>query len=537
MQLGTMQDALDILTKAPAAKRQDLISQAFEATKDRRWVPNPGPQTEAYLCEADELLYGGEAGGGKTDLLIGLSLTAHQRSLVLRRTGKEADKLPDRYEQILGNRDGFSSQKGTWRIDGRIIDMGGCEHEKDKQKRKGIPHDLKGFDELVDFSKTQYLFIRTWKRSTIPSQRVRSVATTNPPTTPEGMWVVERWAPWLDPTHPNPAKSGELRWFTTIDGRDTEMDGPGPHDDGKGKMVMAESRCFIRSRLSDNPDLTQTADYQNTLNALPEELRQAFAEGKFEAGIKDKPLQIIPTAWIRAAMDRWTPNPPVGVPMCGMGVDCSGGGSDPMMIANRYDGWFDKLIEIPGKDIPADRPGKYGAAMIISYRRDKAIVVVDMGGGYGGPIYEHLKENDISCAAHKGAAASVQRTIEGQMRFANIRTQVLWRLREALDPSQREGSHLALPPDPILLADLAAPAFRLVRIDGQQAIEAESKKEVCARLGRSTDRGDAVCQVWSAGPTYITDGDAWRKAQEMKRPLGRRPQVQMSSGPRLTGRR
>ena len=37
------------------------------------WVPNPGPQTQAFLCEADELFYGGEAGGGKTDLGIGLS--------------------------------------------------------------------------------------------------------------------------------------------------------------------------------------------------------------------------------------------------------------------------------------------------------------------------------------------------------------------------------------------------------------------------------------------------------------------------------
>jgi hypothetical protein len=30
------------------------------------WVPNPGPQTDAYLSEADILLYGGQAGGGKS---------------------------------------------------------------------------------------------------------------------------------------------------------------------------------------------------------------------------------------------------------------------------------------------------------------------------------------------------------------------------------------------------------------------------------------------------------------------------------------
>ena len=532
-----MSDVLERLAGMPASMRAATEHDAIEATKHLRWVPNPGPQTEAYFCEADELLFGGEPGGGKTGLLIGLSLTAHQRSLVLRRTGKEADKLPDMYEEILGTRDGYNSQKGTWRVDGRVIDIGGCQLEVDKQKRKGIPHDLKGFDELVDFTRTQYTFITTWTRSTNPGQRTRIVATTNAPTEPEQMWVVERWAPWLDPTHPNPAKSGEIRWFTNINGKDTEVNGAGPHDDGTGRMVYAKSRCFIRSRLKDNPELTQTDDYQNTLNALPAELREAYAMGNFEVGLKDKPLQIIPTAWIRAAQERWAPKPPVGVPMCGMGVDCSGGGTDPMVISPRYDGWFDRLISVPGKDIPADRPGKFAGGVVVSYRRDRAIVVVDMGGGYGGPVYETLNENSIECVGHKGAEASVQRTVEGQLRFSNKRTQVLWRFREALDPAQREGSHIALPPSPTLLADLAAPAFRLVKIDGQQAIQAESKEDVCKRLGRSTNEGDAVVMAWSAGPTYLTDGEAWRAKLALEGPLGRTPQVITSQGPRLTGSR
>ena len=28
------------------------------------WFPNPGPQTQAYESPADELFYGGSAGGG-----------------------------------------------------------------------------------------------------------------------------------------------------------------------------------------------------------------------------------------------------------------------------------------------------------------------------------------------------------------------------------------------------------------------------------------------------------------------------------------
>jgi len=73
--------ALDAL---PEKDRLALEKEAFAATDDMRWVPNPGPQTQAYYCEADELFYGGQAGGGKSDLSIGLALTAHERSLILR---------------------------------------------------------------------------------------------------------------------------------------------------------------------------------------------------------------------------------------------------------------------------------------------------------------------------------------------------------------------------------------------------------------------------------------------------------------------
>lgn len=518
-----MSEVLERLAGMPEASRRVVEQQALAALKDRRWVPNPGPQTEAYFSMADELLFGGEAGGGKTALCEGLSLTEHMRSLVLRRTNKEAEKLFDDYERIIGNRDGANEQKG-WRIDGRIIDIGGCQLENDKQKRKGTPRDLMAFDELVDFSETQYEFIIAWNRSIDPKQRCRIVATTNPPTRPEGMWVVKRWAPWLDPSHPNPAEDGELRWFTTVNGKDTEVDGPGPHDDGEGHQVMARSRTFIRSKLKDNPDLIQTPDYAARLAALPKELRDAYQGGRFEAGLKDAPFQAVPTDWTRAAQERWTEKPPKGVPMCGMGVDMSGGSHDPMIIAPRYDGWFAKMIEIPAKDIPADRPGKYAAGLVMSYRRNNAIVIVDMGGGHGGGCYEQLKDNQIAVVGHKGYEAAVQRTLDGQLRFANKRTQIIWRFREALDPSQPTGSPISLPPDPTLLADLSAPTFW---VGPGGLLHIESKEDVVKRLKRSTDKGDAVCMSWSAGPTYLTDGEAWRQAAESAQPLGRKPQVIM----------
>src|SRR5947209_20254344 len=90
------------LTELPEKSRAEAIDLAVQSTATMAWVPNPGPQTQAFLCEADELFYGGEAGGGKTDLGIGLALTAHKRSLLLRRINKDAVKIKPRIEEILG---------------------------------------------------------------------------------------------------------------------------------------------------------------------------------------------------------------------------------------------------------------------------------------------------------------------------------------------------------------------------------------------------------------------------------------------------
>lgn len=498
-----LDDILGRLTALPEDDRQQIIEEASRI--DRLWVPNPGSQTEAYFSEADEIGYGGEAGPGKTDLLIGLSLEEHQRSLVLRRTNKEARKLVDRYLEIIGHRIGLNTAENVWRLGKKVIDYGGVEHEDDKQKYKGTPHDLIGFDEVVDFTRSQYEFIIQWNRSTTPGQNCRVVATFNPPTRPVGLWVIERWAPWLDPKHPNPAKSGEIRWFTTIDGKDTEVDGPGPHLID-GKPTMAKSRTFIRGYLHENPDLAATG-YDATRAAAPRELRDAYRSGNFEASLADVPGQLIPTQWVRAAQQRRTEKPPEQVPMCAIGVDASGGGHDPMVLAIRYDGWFDDLVEVAGKDLPLERLGAMSAGVIVSYRKDDATVIVDMGGGYGGPIYEKLYENKVEAVAYKGAEATSLRTHDRKLGFANVRSAAMWKFREALDPGQDGGSPIMLPEDSKLVADLTAPTFEVT----PRGIKVEDKKDVVARLGRSPDHGDAVVMSWWAGATAVTDRRQWEQ--------------------------
>jgi len=82
--------------------------------------------------------------------------------------------------------------------------------------------------------------------------------------------------------------------------------------------------------------------------------------------------------------------------------------------------------------------------------------------------------------------ASVARSKDGLLTFANKRSQLWWQFREALDPVQ--GDRLAPPPDRRLAAQLAAPTWKL----RGNAIVIESKDAIRKRLGTSTADADAV---------------------------------------------
>lgn len=505
-----LRELIDLLQHVDIDQRSELVDAAMDVLPFP-WVPNPGPQAEAVKCEADELFFGGSAGGGKSDFGIGLALTEHQKSLILRRYDSDARALADRMLEIIGDRDGFNGQLLHYQHGLRTIDFGGCKDEKDKQRFKGVARDLIVFDEIGDFLRSQYRFIIAWNRSIDPRQRTRVVGTGNPPTTPEGLWVIEHWGAWLNPTHPNPAEPGELRWYTMgADGKDIEVDGRGPHLIN-GELVYARSRTFIRARLEDNPDLSRTDNYAATLAALPAELRAAYRDGRFDLAMKDTPWQCIPTAWVMAAQARWVERPPRGVPMCAMGVDVAQGGGDNNVIAIRYDGWYAPLLVVPGRETPL---GSDIAPHIVQHRRDDAMIVLDCGGGYGGAPYATLQRNGIRAVAYKGAERATSRTRDGKLKFVNKRTESYWRFREALDPDQEFGSHIALPPDPELLADLTAPSYEC----GPSGIKLEDAEAVIKNIGRSPDRGTAVVLAWSGGDkqiSYLFTGSGPRYGAEM----------------------
>lgn len=446
------------------------------------WYPNPGPQLWALLTEADELFYGGQAGGGKSDLVLGLAVTAHKRAIIFRREFAQLTALIERSRELLQDVARYNGQEHIWRDvpGGRQLEFGGVQHEQDKHRYQGRPHDLKAFDELPEFTESQYRFLTGWARSTDLEQRVRVVATGNPPSHADGRWVIKYWGPWLDDQHPNPALPGELRWFTTIDGEDTEVDGPEPfeHD---GKTLRPKSRTFIPASLSDNPYLRDSG-YEAVLQGLPEPLRSQLLYGDFTVGVDDDPWQTIPTEWVRMAFKRYEEGRGPEVGLTALGVDVARGGDDQTVICRRFGNWFPPLLQWPGRETD---DGPKVAALVVQALDDQTPTINLDVIGVGASAFDSLVGAGVSVEGVNFADRSSMTDKSGLLQMRNKRAEAYWRAREALDPST--GDNLAIAPDNELLADLTSARYKV----GPSGIQIESKEDIKKRIRRSTDCGDA----------------------------------------------
>jgi len=455
------------------------------------WVPQDGPQSAAFHSEADILFYGGSAGGGKTDLLLGLSMTEQERSIIFRREAVQLIGLEERMTSILGSRNGYNGTDHLWRLPGeKVLELGSVKEPGDWIKYQGRPHDFKGFDEITHFTELQFRTLIGWMRTDNPKVRQRVVAAGNPPTEPEGEWVKRFWAAWLDPNHPNPAKPGELRWYVTNEkGEDQEVPDSTPVMVG-GELMTPKSRTFIPSRVDDNLFLMATG-YKATLQSLPEPLRSQMLRGDFNAGVTDPVWQLIPTDWVKAAQARWKDRDAKGL-MTSIGFDPSRGGQDKSSAARRHGQWFDKIVTAPGV---VTKDGPSAAGFIAPLIRDGSVVCID-SIGIGSSALDFIKGLGLHVHPVVGSEGSALMDKSGQMKFRNKRAEMYWLLREALDPTNPDP--IALPPDQELLGDLTAPRYKVVTMGKGAAIQINDKDDIRRVLGRSPDKGDSVAMTFAA---------------------------------------
>lgn len=452
------------------------------------WRPLPGPQSIAYDLDVDVLGYGGGAGGGKTDLAIGKALMKHKRIAYFRREGTELTAVVDRIEEIIGSRDGYrgSGREHSWQIAPPFsvrplkIEFGSVPNPGDERKYRGRPKDLLVIDEAGEFLEFPVRFLMGWVRTTDPNQKTQTLLCFNPPTRAETRWIIEFFAPWLDPGYPFPALPGEVRYFAMLKGHAKEIEVPnGEPFMFDGELVIPQSRSFVPALVGDNPFLYGT-NYMAQLQALPEPLRSQMLYGDMTAGIQDDAMQVIPSAWVKLAMERWQPKQ-VKPEMTSVGVDVARGGDDQTVIARKHkDMWFDEPLVYPGKQTP---DGPTVAGITIANMRDRAVIHIDVDG-VGASPYDFLVQAGLQVVGLKNATATPGQTDDsGMLSFQNLRSLLWWRMREALDPNANNG--IALPPDRRLLDELAMPRWKLIG----KTIYVESRDDLMdpRRLGKSPD--------------------------------------------------
>lgn len=234
-------------------------------------VPTERQQLFLNQRSEKEVFYGGAAGGGKSSALLMAALedvhVKNYSALLLRRTYADLSKpgaLLDRAAGWLRNTSAkWNEQKKQWTFPGGAkISFGYLETENDKYNYQSSEYQFIGFDELSQFSQSQYLYLfsrlRRLSNSNVP---LRMRAGSNPGGV-GGRWVQERFIP----TGFTPEDAQETKaWVKT----------------GRDEAGRDYRRIFVPARMHDNPHLDQV-EYLESLNELDLVTREQLLKGDWQ---------------------------------------------------------------------------------------------------------------------------------------------------------------------------------------------------------------------------------------------------------------
>ena len=174
------------------------------------WECSRNPKQVAFLSSpADEVLYGGQAGGAKSESLLVGALGDDEcgvfnkplwKALLLRRTYPELEKsLILRSHQLFSGKANYDAVKHRWTFPlGGIIEFGHIKNEEDKYKHKSAQYNYIGFDELTEFTEGMYLYLFSRLRTPDKSITCYMRGATNPTGIGHG-WVKKRFISGIEP--------------------------------------------------------------------------------------------------------------------------------------------------------------------------------------------------------------------------------------------------------------------------------------------------------------------------------------------------
>lgn len=237
-----------------------------------QWMTHSPTAKQAAFLSLDHLeaLYGGAAGGGKSDAMLMAALqyvdVPHYAAILFRRTYADLalpGALMDRAGEWLHSTAAkWNSGTKTWTFpSGATISFGYLERDADKYRYQGAEFQMVGFDELTQFQETSYRYLfsrlRRLEGSEVP---LRMRGASNPGG--EGhQWVYERFI---------------------VGGRES-------------------GRLFIPAGIDDNPHIDK-AEYLRSLSELDEITRMQLLQGLWVTDPTGKPFL---AAWWEKGRNRY----------------------------------------------------------------------------------------------------------------------------------------------------------------------------------------------------------------------------------------
>jgi hypothetical protein len=235
------------------------------------WTPQP--KQKIFMSRPEkEALYGGAAGGGKSDCAIAEALRQvhiqHYRGLILRKTYPQLSDLIDRSREIYlaaFPKAKYNDQKHCWSFpSGAKIYFGAMQYTKDRTNYQGKRYDFIDFDELTQFTWDEYSYLFSRNRPGGPGTRCYIRAQANPGGVGHG-WVKERFITAAKP-------------MTTI-WEEFQVRTP------EGKTIKEKrDRIFVPASVFDNKILMNNSpEYLASLAQMPEAERNALLYGDWDS--------------------------------------------------------------------------------------------------------------------------------------------------------------------------------------------------------------------------------------------------------------